>query len=168
MPETTAISTQETITQLLAVLREAFEGPGNFSYFTDRTPDAGLLHTLGPITAGEAGRMVGGTSVAAHTRHILYGLRASTSWIEGDRAPRNWRESWNTDTVDEPEWNDIREGISSAYIGLREAIEQHAGDSAESLGAALGAVTHVAYHLGAIRSKLVCGREEQEESNGEE
>ncbi|MHB9028710.1 MAG: hypothetical protein ACYC9O_08075 [Candidatus Latescibacterota bacterium] len=160
MPETTTISTHETITQLLAVLREAFEGPDRFSYFTDMTPDSGLLHTLGPITADEACRTVGGTSVAAHARHILFGLRSSTSWIEGDHARRNWRESWNTNPVDEPEWNDIREGILSAYSGLREAIEQHAGDSAESLGGALGAVTHVAYHLGAIRAKMVCGREE--------
>ncbi len=159
MPEPTANSTQTVVAQLLAALREAFEGPHRSSYFTDMAPGAGLLHTLDQLTPREASRVSGGTSIAAHARHILHGMRISTSRISGDRTQDDWRESWRTDPVNNAEWNDIRDGLRSAYRGLQESIEQHTGEAEESFGAALGAITHVVYHLGAIRSKAVCGKE---------
>ncbi len=142
--------------QLLGVLREAFTGPERWSYFTDT--GAGLLDTLEALTAEEAASPSGGTSIAAHARHVLFALNASTAWIGGDRSPRDWRTSWHTDPLDEREWLDILEGIRTAYRDLRTVIEQHAADSEETLGGAMGAIAHTAYHLGAIRAKVVCGK----------
>jgi hypothetical protein len=153
MPE---ISAPAITGQLLGVLREAFEGPERWSYFTDT--GIGLFNTLEALTAEEAASPVGGTSIAAHARHILFALTAAADWIGGDRTPRDWRTSWHTDPVDEREWLDILDGLRDGYRDLRAAIEQHAPDSEESLGGALGAIAHTAYHLGAIRAKVVCGK----------
>ena len=153
MPE---VSAPAITGQLLGALREAFEGPERWSYFTDT--GAGLLDTLEELTAEEAARPVGGTSIAAHARHVLFALLSSAAWIEGDRTPRDWRSSWHTDPVDEAEWLDLLDGLRNASRDLRKAIEDHATDSEETLGGALGAIAHTAYHLGAIRAKAVCGK----------
>jgi hypothetical protein len=61
--------------QLLAVLREGFEGPTEeVGYYLDT--DAGLRRTLGALTATDASRPIGGNSVAAHAHHILFSLNA--------------------------------------------------------------------------------------------
>ena len=48
--------------QVLAVLREAYEGPAHdWSYFTDTKPNAGMFGTLSAVTDGHRvlGRRVG-------------------------------------------------------------------------------------------------------------
>lgn len=153
MPE---VSAPAITGQLLGVLREAFEGPDRWSYFADT--GAGLFDTLEALTAEEAAAPVGGTSIAAHARHILFALDASAAWMGGDRTPRDWRSSWHTDPLDEKEWLDLLDGLRDAYRELLQAFEQHAADNGESLGGAMGAIAHTAYHLGAIRAKVVCGK----------
>lgn len=143
------------IAQLIAVLREGFEGPPErWSYFTDTGREAGLLGTLGGVGAAEASRPIGGTSVAAHAYHAAFGAEASAAWIRGDRTPRDWNESWTVSTVDEARWATIRDELRRRYEELREAIASHAADSEDAFGGAVGAVAHAAYHLGAIRQKL--------------
>src|SRR5262245_19906310 len=95
------ISADVVTGQLLAVLREAFEGAERWSYFTDHGPEAGLFGTLGRLSAAEASRVTGGTSVAAHVYHTLFGLEASAAWIRGDRTKRDWAESWRAKMVDD-------------------------------------------------------------------
>jgi hypothetical protein len=156
MPNAT---TNEVVDQLLAVLREAFEGPPeSWSYFTDNDPAAGLFGTLAPLSASDASRLHGGTSIAAHVHHILFSLEVSTAWLSGDRSRRNWQESWSVSEVDDAAWARMLEQLRSGYAELRQAFETHAGSDAETVGGAIAAVAHVAYHLGAIRQKLVFSR----------
>ena len=90
------ISREESTKQLLAVLREALEGPAEeWSYFTDHGPEAGMFGTLEKLSAAQASRSVGGTSVAAHTHHVGFGLEAAAAWIRGDQTSRDWQESWS-------------------------------------------------------------------------
>lgn len=145
--------------QLIAVLREAVEGPPEkWSYFVDNDPDAGYLGTLDKLGAAEASRPIGGSTIAAHVHHILFSLEASTAWIRGDRSSLDWSESWRTRTVDEAAWSRMRESLRTGYLELRRAIESHAHDSEESVGGAIGAIAHAAYHLGAIRQKVLLVR----------
>jgi len=145
--------------QLLAVLKEAFEGPGRAgSYFTDNNPEAGIFGTLGTKTAREASAVIGGTTIAAHVHHAAFALDASAAWIAGGRSSRDWSESWRISTVDETSWKEMRNRIRSAYEGLRAAIAQHSMTSVEAAGGAIGAVAHAAYHLGAIRQKVAVAR----------
>lgn len=143
------------IGQLVDVLREAFEGPPErWSYFTDTGADGGLLGTLAKLTAPEASRLWGGTSIAAHVHHVTFGLAASSAWIRGDRSPRDWQESWRISAVDDAAWSRMLDELRSGYKDLRQAIESHALSSVEAMGGAIGAIAHVAYHLGAIRQKV--------------
>ncbi len=76
------VSIDSIITQLMAVLGEAFEGPKErWSYFTDTGADAGMFATIGKLSAEEATRVLGETSIAAHVSHVLFGLEASAAWI---------------------------------------------------------------------------------------
>lgn len=152
-----AISVDVIIGQLLAVLREAFEGSTQpWSYFTDGPADAALLGTLAKLTAAQASQPIGGSSIAAHVHHVRFGLGASAAWIDGDRSPRDWQESWQVKTVDDAAWSRLQQELRKGYLELRQAIESHAASGAEAAGGALAALAHIAYHLGAIRQKVAC------------
>ena len=138
------------VNQLVGALTEGFEGPNeSFGYYLDS--DAGLKSTLAKLSAAEASRAVGGNSVAAHAHHILFSLNAFAKVIAGDRSPNDWNESWTVKSVDDGAWSRLQQDLGAGYEKLRTAIE---GSTPESLGAAVGAVTHLAYHVGAIRQKI--------------
>lgn len=147
------------VDQLVAVLREAFDGPPTpWSYFTDHGADAGLLGTLAKVSAAEASRPVAGTTIAAHVHHIVFGLEASSAWIRGDRNQRNWKDSWSVSAVDDATWTKMLDQLRSGYDDLKQAIEAFAPSSAEAAGGSIGAVAHLAYHLGAIKQKVGMSR----------
>jgi len=140
--------------QVLSVLREAFEGAAQWSYFTDPGPEGGLLGTLAKVSAEHASQPIAGTSIAAQAAHILFGLEQSAAWIRGERNLRDWNQSWQPSSVDEEGWTKLQEQLRNAYQELTQVIEQRGTAGLEEIGGAIGAVTHVAYHLGAIRQKI--------------
>lgn len=143
--------------QLLAVLAEGFEGPRHeLTYFLDSGPDAGLRKTLAALSAEEASRDWGGNSVAAHAQHILFSFEAFGAYIRGDRTQRDWNQSWSVSTVDEESWKKLQDDLGREYSTLRESVRGAEGD--EALRGSLAAVTHLAYHIGAIRQKLAAAR----------
>ena len=155
----TAMSGEVVTRQLLAVLAEAFDGPAQeWSYFTDHGAEAGLIGTLARITAADASHVWNGSTIAAHANHLRFALAASAAWIAGDRTPRDWSESWHLSIVDEAAWRRLQAEIRECHGNLRRAIEAHGASSAEAMGGALAAVAHSAYHLGAIRQKVVAAR----------
>jgi hypothetical protein len=60
--------------------------------------------------------------------------------------------------VDDAAWKRLQEEIRIGHRDLRRAIESQGASSAEAMGGALAAVAHCAYHLGAIRQKVVAAR----------
>jgi len=145
--------------QLLAVLREGFEGPPEkWSYFTDNDPQAGFFGTLSGVDAGQASRRSGRSTIAAHVSHMVFALEASTAWIRGDRTGREWSESWSVHSVDGPAWSRLLADLRAGYDSLREAVEANSLDDEEALGGAVGAIAHAAYHLGAVRQKIALER----------
>jgi hypothetical protein len=156
MPGIDAIS---AVQHLLTVLREAGEGPsGPSTYFIDKKPDAGLLRALAAITANEASRIWGDTSIAAHAHHIAFAMADSAAILEGNRTPPDWKESWSVTSVDDAGWKDLVARVGREYQRLRRAVESRGASSGELFGEAVGATAHVAYHLGAIRQKSVALR----------
>jgi hypothetical protein len=152
-----AISVDVMVDQLLAVLREAFEGSKQqWSYFTDGPADTALLGTLAKLSASQASQPIAGSSIAAHLHHVTFGLGASAGWISGDRSSRDWQESWRVKAVDEAAWSQLQQELRKGYKELQQAIESHGASSLEAAGGALGALAHIAYHLGAIRQKVAC------------
>jgi len=149
-----AIGTREMVEQVLGALSEAFEGPReSWSYFTDTGRDGGLFGTLERLDAEAASRVLGTTSIAAHVNHVIFGLHASARWIEGDRTTHRWDESWGVSTVDGQLWSRMKERLRAAYRDIRRVVELFAQGSEEAMAGAVGALAHVAYHLGAIRQK---------------
>jgi hypothetical protein len=143
------------IDQLLAVFREGCEGPKNpWSYFTDSGPSAGLLGSLANVTADEASKATCGSSIAAHVHHVIFAFNASAAWIRGDHSPRDWEESWSKKAVTDEEWAKMKADLQLTSDSLRQAITFHTEDSAHAFGGAVGAVAHLAYHLGAIKQKI--------------
>jgi len=151
------------VRQLLAVLGEAIEGPsGPSTYFIDNRPDAALLGALQGVSAAEASRPRAGTTIAAHVHHLEFGIEVSAAWIEGDQAPRDWNQSWQVTTVDEAAWNQLLQQLRREYGRLRRAVESRAATSEDAFGGAVGAIAHIAYHLGAVRQKIVALRAQHE------
>lgn len=154
-----SVSTDVAVEQLLAVLAEAFEGPKqNWSYFTDQGAEAGLFGTLIGLNATTASRVWGGTTIAAHVHHAAFALAASAAWISGDRSSHDWHESWSVITVTDAEWRGLQQRLRDNYDELRKSVVSHGSTNVESLGGAVGAVAHAAYHLGAIRQKAALSR----------
>ena len=77
--------------------------------------------------------------------------------IRGDRTRNDWQESWSVRAVDEAGWARMREQMREKYENLRRVIEAQGASGVEALGGAVGAVAHMAYHLGAIRQKVAGG-----------
>ena len=141
--------------QVLGVLSEAFEGPReSWSYFTDTRKDGGLFGTLERLDAETASRVLGRTSIAAHVNHVIFALQASSRWIEGDRTTHSLSGSWDVVAVDAASWRRMKEQLRAAYSDLRQAVELYAVESQEAMAGSVGALAHVAYHLGAIRQKV--------------
>ena len=148
------ISMEVVVEQLFGVLDEAFEHPPKpWTYFTDNNADGGFFGTLAKLSAAEASRLSGGTTIAAHVHHITFGLSVSSAWIQGDYSQRNWEESWRLSTVDDAAWPRLQEQLRREYKNLRQAIASHGLSSVEAFGGAIAAIAHAAYHLGAIRQK---------------
>jgi hypothetical protein len=147
------------VQQLLSVLREAVEGPSaTWTYFIDKRPDAALLGALATISADEASRVFGDTSIAAHAHHAAFAMAASAAAIEGDETAVDWKESWRVTSVDADAWQALVSRVGHDYQRLRRALEARAASSDTAFGEAVGAIAHVAYHLGAIRQKIVALR----------
>ena len=154
MPE---IAAPSVTSQLIAVLREAFDGPQNrWTYFTDNRPESGLFATLATLSSAQASKPSGpsGSSIAGHVHHLAFSCAASATWIRGERQTLNWDESWQIRTVNDTQWAALKDRLKQDAAALLTAVEQHGLDSEEALGGSVGAVAHVAYHLAAIRQKM--------------
>ncbi len=148
------------IERLLSSLDEAMQGAsGPATYFVDNRPDSGLLGSLAGLDAASASRVIAGTSIAAHVNHVVFAMDASACWIAGDKARRDWSASWRVTEVDKETWPPLLEQLRQEYGNLRVAIESGTVASDEAFGEAIGAIAHVAYHLGSVRQKMAILRE---------
>jgi len=146
-----------TVSLLIRLLREAFEGPpGPWTYFTDTSSGTGVFGTIGGLSAAEASRTggPGGTTIAGHVHHLTSSLTLSTEGLRGAATSRDRSRSWTVSVVDDAAWAALRARLRDEYDRLVVAVEMHAHWDEDALGVALGAVAHTAYHLGAIRQRL--------------
>jgi hypothetical protein len=144
-------------TLLTRILREAFEGPpGPWTYFTDISAAAGVFGTIGVLSAAEASRAAGPahTTIAGHINHLCSSLGLSTRAIRGKPAGRDRSTNWTVTAVDDKQWTDLRASLRREYGALLVTLETHSKWDEDSLGDAIGAIAHTAYHLGAIRQRL--------------
>ena len=153
------IARETVLRSLLMVLDEAYEGPADprGTWFTNNALDSGVLGTLRGLSAADASRapFPGARSIAAHANHVRFSLGISTRWLRGELPDDDWSESWATETVDEPAWSELREGIERGHRELRAVVEGRAEWDELALAGAVGAIAHAAYHLGGIRQLMI-------------
>jgi uncharacterized damage-inducible protein DinB len=134
------------------LIRETFEGglPGQGTRYLDH--DSGIRRTLDALTSEQASRSIRGhPTIAAHARHMAFHMRAVADWITGVRKQRDWKASFNPQQVNGAEWAVVRADLESARAELVQAPERLPEEEFAKEGGGIGAVVHLAYHLGAIR-----------------
>lgn len=144
--------------QLANLLREAFAGPpGPWTYFTDNRPGVGILSTIEALSAREASIPLepGGATIAGHVDHVRASLAGSTDLITKRRTSRDRTGSWTVTQVTDTEWNALQTALRTQYEISLQTIQSRMDWDEDGLGAAGGAVAHAAYHLGAIRQRLL-------------
>ena len=137
----------------LEILRETFEGerPGaGGTLFLDKT--GGIRQTLSELTPEQASaRFDQHPSIAAHVRHMAFHLCAVAEWIEGDRRSRDWPGSFEPQTVNASEWKAVQAELEMARQRFEAVLRGLTPEQLVENGAGMGALAHLAYHLGAIR-----------------
>jgi len=147
---TTEIS--PTLNRLFSELVDGTSGNGAFVL---NSGDVGLLRSLDKLSAAEASRSVNdGATIAAHARHLQYGLSLMNRWAaEGGNpfADAKWDEAWKTSAVDQTAWNEIRSALHGETHRWLQALSVAREVSDLELAGVIGSIAHLAYHLGAIR-----------------
>lgn len=147
-----SIKTVDFTTNLFELLKETFEGsqPGVGSHYLDR--EVGVLNTIDKITAADASRAIGaGATIASHLEHARFYLEVLPEFMNGRTEKVDWNESWLVKTVDESEWNLLKERVRRDYKIVSELLQKIENWNDERVGGTMSIVVHTAYHLGAIR-----------------
>jgi hypothetical protein len=147
-----------TSSLLANLLREAFAGPpGPWTYFTDNRPGVGFLSTIQGLTAAEASLALepGGATIAGHVDHVRASLAGSTELITRKRSSRDRTGTWTVTQVTDKEWQGLHAALRAQYEISLQTIQSRMDWDEDALGAAAGAVAHAAYHLGAVRQRLL-------------
>jgi len=138
--------------QIEELMRETFEGglPGEGTQYLDHA--SGIRATLSPLSADEASASRGEhPGIAGHARHMAFHLRVSAEWIEGVRIQRDWVGSFRPFRVTSDEWIALQQELEAARVALMRVLRELPPDRFHEAEAGLGAIAHLAYHLGAIR-----------------
>ena len=146
---------EELIDQVEELLRETFEGarPGEGTQYLDH--DSGIIPTVRKLSAEEASQhREGRPSIASHLRHMEFHLRVSHEWIAGDQSRRDWKASFLPQQVTPAEWQALVEQIQQTRQDFLRVLRGLPADRLVAEGAGMGAIAHLAYHLGAIRQLL--------------
>lgn len=145
------IGAKDLVTSVAYILRETFEGSpeGLPSAFLDR--GVGFFSTLGSLSAEGASAEFGGTTIAAQTEHAKFYLDRLCEFINGRTERVNWDDSWLIETVNDGEWDALRESVRKAYENTLKCLAGVDEWTEERVGMSIGLVAHTAYHLGAIR-----------------
>ncbi len=126
--------------------------PQEVSYVTDGR-EAGWLPTLRRLTADQAARAPapGRPSVLAHTTHMRYHLANYLAHERGERPVPDWAQSWVVPGIADAGWPAYLDGLQQEIDELLAALRAPGDWPAIRLSAAILLVTHLAYHLGALR-----------------
>jgi hypothetical protein len=149
------MQTRDISHSLVTLAYELLHGPERPGYaYMLNTGDVGLLRSLDAISAEGASRTSqGGASIAAHVDHLRFGLSLMNAWSGGANPwdTADFTASWRISAVSEAEWQDLRSRFRVESQRWLEAMRARRELTDEEANILLGAVAHLAYHVGAIR-----------------
>ena len=155
---------------LSTVLRELLEGAAEDAGWALNPKDPGLLQSLAKLTAETASApSKTGSSIAAHTDHLRYGLEVLNKWsAAGETAFANadYSVSWRRTTVSAREWSELQEQLRVEARKWMDWLGTPRELNEADLTNAFASVAHLAYHLGAIRQMNEQTRGPREDERG--
>lgn len=136
---------------ILYILRETFEGSpeGEGSAYLDH--GIGVLPTLEKLSAEQVSADMSGATIAAHTEHAKFYLDRICEFMKGSTEKVNWEQSWLIETVNEAEWDALRDAVRRSYENVLRTFAEIETWNGDRIGEAIAIIAHSAYHLGAIR-----------------
>ena len=147
--------TADTSPVLRQLFSELIDGASPTGGFMLNSGDVGLLRSLDKISPEDASRSVNaGATIAAHVQHVRYGLSLMNRWAsEGGNpfADANWDAAWALSSVDDPAWQEIRQGLRDEAHRWLTVLSSPREVSEVELTGMIASIAHLAYHLGAIR-----------------
>ena len=149
--DSNTIEKQKFVGSLAYLLRETFEGSpeGQMSAFLDH--GTGFFSTLRKVSAAQASQDVASMTIAAQTEHAKFYLDRLCEYLNGRTEPVRWEDSWLIETVNDTEWDSLRDGVKKSYENALRCIAELDSWNEMQTGMAIGMIAHSAYHLGAIR-----------------
>lgn len=157
--DNTLMRTADTSAALTRLFSELIDGTspsgGWAGGFILNSGDVGLLQSLDKLPAEAASHSAnGGATIAAHAQHLRYGLSLMNRWAaEGGNpfADAMWDDAWKVSSVDEPAWQEIRNGLRNETHRWLETLKADREVNRIELTGMISSIAHLAYHLGAIR-----------------
>ncbi len=145
------ITKDDFLKDILFILRETFEGSpeGEGRAYLDRS--IGIFNTLEKLTAEQVSLDKGGTTIAAHTEHAKFYLDRICEFMKGRTEKVNWEQSWLIETVNNAEWDALRDAVRKSYENVLLTFAEIETWNQDNIGDAVAIIAHSAYHLGAIR-----------------
>jgi hypothetical protein len=145
------VQTDQFVESIAYLLRETFEGSpeGQPSAYLDR--GIGFFSTIDEVSATQASQEYGDMTIAAQTEHAKFYLDRLCEFIGGRNEKVNWEDSWLIETVNDAEWEALRQSVRQAYENALKCIANVSDWDATKTGMAIGLIAHTAYHLGAVR-----------------
>lgn len=146
-----SINKDDFLKDVLLILRETFEGSpeGVGSVYLDNK--IGMFLTLEELSAEDVSKEIGETTIVAHAEHAKFYLDRLCEFINGRTEKVNWEQSWLIETVNEEEWDILRQGMRKSYENVLRCIAEIEVWNQDNISDAIAIIAHTAYHLGAIR-----------------
>lgn len=157
------MNTNEVASSLTTLFSELVDGANNpGGAFALNSGDVGLLRSLDKLSSTQASDSVhGGATIAAHSRHVQYGLSLMNRWAREGGDPfsdAKWDEAWKTKAVNDAEWREIRDGLRSEAHAWLDVLGKPRDVSNIELSGMIASIVHLAYHLGAMRQIAATAR----------
>ncbi|WP_424950208.1 hypothetical protein [Deinococcus sp.] len=138
---------------LIALLHELAHGPElgiDYGHFSE--PEAGLLPTLDTLEAAQTAVPVAPDRppLAAFVAHLSQLLTFTAGQLNGSVEFPDFAAPWQIKAVGEAEWSALRHELRETFILMQSAIQRRELEP-EELNVAQSALTHLAYHAGALR-----------------
>src|SRR6266566_5676251 len=133
---------------------ELIDGASQSEAYMLNRGDAGLLRSLDKLSATAASKLTAnGSSIAAHVDHLRYGLSLMNRWAAGETPfdDADWSASWRKTRVSAAEWKQRREELADEARRWLVALRTSREIGETDLNSVVGSITHLAYHVGAIR-----------------
>ncbi len=136
---------------------ELFHGmpEGEPTWVTTGGREGALLAAVAALSADQASRTLGKTTVAAHVNHLVFSIGMVNRWAQGVEPEGDWSSSWSVQQVTAEEWGalvaELRSEAEALLAGPARGLDWSSGEQANY---GFSTLAHTAYHLGAVKHMI--------------